>query len=116
MVYSLDDFELILVNEFFLAAKVAVMPHLGGILIANEKQPCFVPRHSKNKRIRKGTGGWLSTIQVQKGLKNGEAIYLTALVEIKLDVQVEVPNEVAGLLKEFLDVMSPRLSKSLPPR
>ncbi|KAF7151574.1 hypothetical protein RHSIM_Rhsim02G0166800 [Rhododendron simsii] len=42
--------------------------------------------------------------------------YLTALVEIKLDVKVEVPDEVASLLKEFVDVMSPELPKSLPPR
>jgi hypothetical protein len=68
MVYPLDDFELILGNEFFVAAKVAVMPHLGGILIADEKRPCFVPRCSKaekGKRAREGTGGWLSAIQAQ---------------------------------------------------
>lgn len=116
MVYPLDDFELILGNEFFLTAKVAVMPYLGGILIADEKQPCFVPRHVKDKRIREGAGGWISAIQVQKGLKKGEATYLAALVEIKPDVQVEVPDEVAELLKEFADVMPPELPKSLPPR
>ncbi|KAH7856309.1 hypothetical protein Vadar_006597 [Vaccinium darrowii] len=116
MVYPLDDFELILGNEFFLAAKVAVMPYLGGILIADEKQPCFVPRHAKDKRIREGTGSWISVIQVQKGPKKGEATYLATLVEIKPDVQVEVPDEVAGLLKEFADVMPPELPKYLPPR
>ncbi|KAG5535563.1 hypothetical protein RHGRI_023359 [Rhododendron griersonianum] len=60
--------QLILGNEFFVAAKVAVMPHLGGIFIADEKRPCFVPRCSKaekGKRAREGTGGWLSAIQVQ---------------------------------------------------
>ncbi|KAH7865055.1 hypothetical protein Vadar_001700 [Vaccinium darrowii] len=116
MVYPLDDFELILGNEFFLAAKVAVMPYLGGILIADEKQPCFVLRHAKDKRIREGTGSWISVIQVQKGPKKGEATYLAALVEIKPDVQVEVPDGVAGLLKEFADVMPPELPKYLPPR
>ncbi|KAH7836343.1 hypothetical protein Vadar_000105 [Vaccinium darrowii] len=114
MVYPLYDCELILGNEFFLVAKVTVMPHLGGILIADEKQPYFVPRHSKDKRIREGTGGWLSGIQEQKGLRKGEATYLAALVEIKPDVLVEVPDEVAGLLKEFSDVMPLELLKSLP--
>lgn len=66
MVYPLDDFELILGNEFFVAAKVAVVPHLCGILIADEKQPCFVPRQVKEKRDREGTGGWLSAILVQE--------------------------------------------------
>ena len=42
--------------------------------------------------------------------------YLAALIEIKPDVQVEVPDEVAGLLKEFKDVMPPELPKTLPPR
>ncbi|KAA8541448.1 hypothetical protein F0562_025411 [Nyssa sinensis] len=39
-----------------------------------------------------------------------------ALVEIKLDITVEVPDEVADLLKEFADVMPPELPKSLSPR
>ncbi|KAH7836606.1 hypothetical protein Vadar_003409 [Vaccinium darrowii] len=116
MVYPLDDFELILGNEFFLAAKVAVMPHLSGILIADGKQPYFVSQHSKDKRIREGTGGWLSVIQVQKGLKKGEATYLAALVEIKPDVQAEVSDKVAGLLKEFSDVMPDEFPKPLPLR
>ena len=39
--------------------------------------------------------------------------YLTALIEMK---HVEVPNAVAGLLGEFVDVMPQELSKTLPPR
>lgn len=116
MVYPLDDFELILGNEFLKVAKVAVMPHLGGILIADEKQPCFVSGHAVNKRTREVKGGCLSAIQVQKGLRKGDVTYLAALIEIKPDVQVEVPDEVAGLLKEFKDVMPPELPKTLPPR
>ncbi|WOG81014.1 hypothetical protein DCAR_0100159 [Daucus carota subsp. sativus] len=38
----LDDFDVILGIDFLLAAKCSVLPYLGGIFIANEKEPCFV--------------------------------------------------------------------------
>ena len=38
----LDDFDFILGNDFFQRAKVALLPHLNGLLIMDEKQPCFV--------------------------------------------------------------------------
>ena len=39
----LDDFNLILGIDFFLKSKAALIPHLGGLMILEEKQPCFVP-------------------------------------------------------------------------
>ena len=44
MAFSLDDFEMIFGIEFFVQAKIIAMamPHLGGILIANEKSLSFV--------------------------------------------------------------------------
>lgn len=41
-VVPLDDFDVILGNDFMVKAKAAVMPFLGGLLIMDEKQPCFV--------------------------------------------------------------------------
>ena len=38
----LDYFDFILGNDFFQRAKVALLPHLNGLLIMDEKQPCFV--------------------------------------------------------------------------
>ena len=38
----LDDFDVILGVDFLIPAKVSVMPHLGGILICDEKSPAFV--------------------------------------------------------------------------
>ena len=43
----LDDFYFILGNVFFQRAKVALLPHLNGLLIMDEKQPCFVADFSK---------------------------------------------------------------------
>ena len=41
--------------------------------------------------------------------------YLATLVEIKPDLVVEVPDEIADVLTEFEDVMPSGLPKSLPP-
>ena len=38
----LDDFDFILGNDFFQRAKVALFPDLNGLLIMDEKKPCFV--------------------------------------------------------------------------
>ena len=37
----LDDFDLILGIDFFLKAKVALLPYLGGLMIMDESQPCL---------------------------------------------------------------------------
>ncbi|KAK9151489.1 hypothetical protein Syun_009798 [Stephania yunnanensis] len=39
----LDDFEIIAGNDFLVAGRVAVIPSLHGLLIMDEKKPCFVP-------------------------------------------------------------------------
>ncbi|GAV64353.1 gag-asp_proteas domain-containing protein, partial [Cephalotus follicularis] len=39
MVVPLDDFDLILGNDFFISKKVIMMPHLCGLFIMNEKFP-----------------------------------------------------------------------------
>ena len=38
----LDDFDLILGNEFYMKAKVMVLSHLNGLFFEDETQPCFV--------------------------------------------------------------------------
>ena len=43
MIIPLDDFCLILGLDFFIAAKVMIMPHLCGILIGEVGKACFVP-------------------------------------------------------------------------
>ena len=111
----LDDFDFILGNDFFQRAKVALLPHLNGLLIMEEKQQCFVAGISKppKKPSRERT---LSALQIDKGLKKGEHTYVAALIEIKPDKQVEVPDAVVPILRKFSDVMPPELPKKLPTR
>lgn len=46
MVVPLDDFDIILGNDFFIAAKVAILPCLYSLLISNEEKPSFVVGYS----------------------------------------------------------------------
>ena len=58
----------------------------------------------------------LSTVQIEHGLKKGEMTYFAAIIEIKQDKFVEVPDAIVGLLEEFFDVMPSESPKTLPPR
>lgn len=41
MAIPLDDFRVIFWIDFFIKAKVSVVPNMGGILIGDELLPCF---------------------------------------------------------------------------
>ena len=81
----------------------------------DEKQPCFVAGISKSPKrpLREKT---LSTLQLKKGLRKGEHTHVAAMIEIKSDKHVEVPDAIAPILSRFVDVMPPELPKKLPPR
>ncbi|RVW19037.1 Retrovirus-related Pol polyprotein from transposon 17.6 [Vitis vinifera] len=98
----LDDFDLILGVDFLLRAKVALIPHLGGLVVLEEKQPCFV-KALRTKDGGKGQPEMLSAIQLNKGLKKGQETYVAALIEIKEGQSVEAPDSVVKILKEFKD-------------
>ena len=78
----LDDFDLIIGVDFLLKAKVALIPRLGGLVVLKERQPCFVQALRANDGD-KGQPEMLSTIQLKKGLKQGQDTYITALIKIK---------------------------------
>ena len=111
----LDDFNLILGIDFFLKFKAALIPHLGGLMILEEKQPYFVPA-VKEKGEKHGKAEMVSTLQLNKGLKRGQETYLAALVEIYEGHSAEVLDSMAGILKEFRDIMPSDLHKELPPQ
>ena len=111
----LDDFNLILGIDFFFKSKAAMIPYLGGLMILEEKRPCFVPV-VKGKAEKHGKAEMVSALQLKKGLKRGQETYLAALVEIHEGHNVKVFDSVAGILKEFRDIMPSDLPKDLPPR
>ena len=111
----LDDFDFILHNDFFQRSKIALLPHLNGLLIMDEKQPCFVVGISKPPKRPSGEKT-LSALQLEKGLRKGEHTYVAAMIEIKPDKQVEALDAIAPILSRFANVMPPELPKKLPLR
>lgn len=60
MVVPLDDFDLIILNYWFVDAKVVLLPHLSELMIIYEKHPCFVASIEKAKPKKDGKQGyWL---------------------------------------------------------
>ena len=78
-----DDFDLILGIDFFLKAKVALLPHLGGLMFLEETMPCFVQAIQEGSGRKGQQPELLSSIQLKKGLKQGLETYVVVLVEIK---------------------------------
>lgn len=110
---SLDDFDFILGNEFFQRAKVTLLPHLNRMFIMDETQPCYV--HGLNKPPKKSSKEeTISTLQVEKGLRNGKLTYVIALIKIKLEKMVEVINEIVSILQEYANMMPLELPKKFP--
>ena len=112
----LGDFDLILGVEFFLKAKVALLPHLGRLMFLEESMSCFVHAVQEGGSRKGQQPKFLSAIQLKKGLKQGLETYVVALEEIKEGHAIEVHNSEAELLHEFVDVMPIALPKEFPPR
>ncbi|KAL5840723.1 hypothetical protein ACOSQ4_013331 [Xanthoceras sorbifolium] len=69
------------------------MPYLRVIFIEDEQNPCFIHTEKGGTRdSKKGKGAEISAKQLGKGLKRGHTTYVSALVQIKLDVMVEVSD------------------------
>ncbi|KAI9169512.1 hypothetical protein LWI28_013404 [Acer negundo] len=91
-VVRLDDFELILGNEFFMKAKVNLMPYLRGILIRDCENPCFIQvdeslnKQEKEAYSAKGKGNM--------ALDRGKCV---ATLETKPSVVAESKREVDDL-------------------
>ena len=110
----LDDFDFILGNNFFQRTKIALLPNLNGLLIMDEKQPCFVAGISKPPK-RPSAEKTLSALQLEKGLRKGDHTYVAAMIEIKSYKQVEVSDAISPKLTRFTDVMPLELPTKLQP-
>ncbi|XP_070054201.1 uncharacterized protein [Nicotiana tomentosiformis] len=74
----------------------------------------WISVHGGDERKNIGIATLISVIEFEKGLKRGEETYLAALVTVKPDMPIEVPNCVADLLKEFKDVLPLEFPMELP--
>lgn len=93
----LKDFNILLKINFIRNFDVDLIPHLDGIMFMGQKDPKFVKGiHPFDKRIKKNVGiaTLLWAIIFYKVLKKGEPAYLTALVKMKPNIQIEVRDDV----------------------
>ena len=121
MVMPLGEFEIILGIDFLRKFQFVPFPHLDGVMVMNGSNVGFLKRVHPFGNINKvpknkDKGMFLCAMSINKGLKKGDDNILGALVEMKPDVKMEVPDCVDELLKQYADVMPPELPKNLPPR
>ncbi|KAL3500934.1 hypothetical protein ACH5RR_040027 [Cinchona calisaya] len=103
MAVLLDDFDLILGKEFMATNRIFPIPHLDGVMIADERCPSFIPTifvktdSSVGPSSSGDRGKWdsqISAIQLENGL-----------IEIKADMFQELPDCCMAGLDEFADIM-----------
>ena len=83
LIMQLDDFDVILGDEFFVVAKTTLLPFIGVMLIFYEKQSYYVPtrRVTGNNKTSKGKEPMVSAMQVGHVLKRREMTYLATLID-----------------------------------
>ena len=71
MAVPLDDFDIIIGNEFFINANVALISYLNGMQILDQKTTCFVSAVliDQGKMVGKWKIEMLSSMQVNSGLQ-----------------------------------------------
>ncbi|KAL3533321.1 hypothetical protein ACH5RR_006842 [Cinchona calisaya] len=124
MAVPLDDFNLILGKELMTTNKNFPIPHLNGVMVADERYPTFLPTFiiatnvsaSSSSSDKGKTSGQILDMQLENRLKQGEVIYLAALVETKPDVFQEVPHGCMPMLDDFVDIIPAEMPKKFPLR
>lgn len=117
-VIKMDNFELIIGNTFMRIGRVGVFSQLGGVMVMNKADPCFVRGQGRPSKVedRIVGGEQLTTMQLAHGSKRGDLTYFVVMLEIQPYRVLEVLDSMVELLDEFADVMPLDLLDALPPK
>jgi hypothetical protein len=75
---------------------------VGGLLIMDDKQPCFVSAtRGAPRSCGSSKDSTLSAMQLKHGLRRGDVTYLASMREVKEETLMDVPEKVVDLLEEF---------------
>lgn len=114
IVANIDDFKIVIGNDWLLANRVALFPFMQSLGIMGDV-PCFVPatlqESDKGPKL-------LSAMQLKKGLRRKEETYLATIRPVisVTEATQEMPHQMQDILRDFADVMPHELPKVLPPR
>ena len=100
MVMLLGEFENILGIEFLKKFQFVPFPHLDGMMVMNESNAGFlkgVHPFGKFSRVemKRYNRMLMSAMSIDKGMKRSDETILSAMVELKIYVMVELPDCVA---------------------
>ncbi|KAG9450477.1 hypothetical protein H6P81_010442 [Aristolochia fimbriata] len=112
-IVPMDDFNVILGIDFLSHCKAFVLPYLRMVGILDENGPCTLIE-AEHQNVM-GKTQVISALQLKRGLKHGEFIYLAALVA-EPEGSALVPKEMIPLLDQYKDVMPQQLPSHLPPQ
>ncbi|XP_060182516.1 uncharacterized protein LOC132612214 [Lycium barbarum] len=112
---TMDIFDIILGQEFFRHCHVMIDPYLQRLLVLEREGACIAPTVTMPHAQVKAK---LSAMQLIKGLKKGESIFMATIASLK---EYKVPHEtlppcIEKFLQENKYVMPDDLPKCLPPR
>ena len=115
-VVPLDDFDLILGQDFLRRARAVVMPYWEKLVILSGDEPVVVRTAARKK------GGKLrlvSAMSMKRAARHSDTqTYVAALLgeTTEGETGTPVPPELEDVLEQFVDRMSENMPKSLPPR
>lgn len=115
-VIEMDDFELILGQEFLKIGKVAVIPHLDLLVFLDPKQTCLV-KMTERRQSRKAP--MISALGMKKAAKKHgkEPMFLAVLLggwdELEDVQETPIPPKVEEVILEFEDTMPVKLPAQL---
>ena len=108
---------MILDLDFLKKAKIMLMLYLGGILIASETCPIFVPYYKTLvAESKKDSNNMILAITIIKAFKKGSEVFLAIAIGEDSGHSMQASNVISRVLKEYEDVIPPDLSKKLPSR
>lgn len=116
MAMILNDFNIILNTNFLQSSKVSIIPHLNGIFIQSEKHPCFIPYNARHQMTKEQDSkqtniALISTTTLCKGLRYGRGTFLATFIGVGLDYNIDNPNPMITIIKEYANMMLPYLSQ-----
>ncbi|KAA0065444.1 reverse transcriptase [Cucumis melo var. makuwa] len=107
----MDDFDVVLGMEFLLQHKFIPMPLAQCLVVTSSNSTVVQAKIKQLSGVR-----MISVLQLKNGFSREEPTFMAiSLVDEQIEIGT-VPVEIRKVLNEYVDILLPELSRSLPPR